>query len=178
LLERVAAGDVNALQELYVEHASRAMAIAMRILRRQEEAEEVVQDTFLEVWRRAGQFDDARGGAQSWIVTIARSRAIDRLRASGTELRAFEGASGIAGVQPGAMASPAAATQERRDEVRVVAALATLPAEQRETIQLAYYAGLSQSQIAAKTGSPLGTVKMRVRLAIKKLNGLLKEHES
>src|SRR6476619_861080 len=81
LLARVAQGDVSALRAIYDQHASRAITIAFRILRNREEAEDIVQETFLEVWRRAAQFDPGRGGAVAWVVTIARSRAIDRLRA-------------------------------------------------------------------------------------------------
>ena len=81
LLARVAQGDVAALRSLYDQHAPRAITIAFRILRNREEAEDIVQETFLEVWRRAAQFDPGRGGAVAWVVTIARSRAIDRLRA-------------------------------------------------------------------------------------------------
>ena len=100
LLGRVAKGDVTALRVLYDEHASRALAIARRILRNAEEAEDVVQETFLELWRRAHQFDGKRGGAVAWVVTIARSRAIDRLRASATAGRAVEGASTSPDVHP------------------------------------------------------------------------------
>jgi RNA polymerase sigma-70 factor (ECF subfamily) len=178
LLARVAEGDVDALRTLYDQHAARALATAQRILRRQEEAEDVVQDTFIEVWRRAGQYDSDRGGAGGWIVTIARSRAIDRVRASGTAGRVLEGADVVPGLAPAALTSPAAMTEERRNEVRVVTALAALPAEQRETIELAYFEGLTQSEIAVKTGNPLGTVKMRVKLGMKKLTGLLKEDET
>jgi RNA polymerase sigma-70 factor, ECF subfamily len=178
LLARVADGDVQALRVLYDQHAPRALAIARRILQRQAEAEDVVQDTFIEVWRRAAQYDSDRGGAGGWIVTIARSRAIDRVRASGTAGRALESANETHhGLAPAALASPAVATEGRRDEVRVVSALAELPAEQRETIELAYFEGLTHSEIAVRTGNPLGTVKMRVKLGIKKLTGLLKEDE-
>jgi len=174
---RVAAGDVGALRVLYDEHAPRAMAIALRILRGLEEAEDVVQETFLEVWRRSAQFDEGRGGAVAWIVTIARSRAIDRFRASRTAGRALDGVVVNEDVMRTALPSPADRMEERRDGARVAAALAALPAPQRETIELAYFEGLSQSEIAAKTGTPLGTVKMRVKLAIAKLTGLLKEGE-
>jgi RNA polymerase sigma-70 factor (ECF subfamily) len=177
LLGRVAAGDVAALRALYDVHAPRALAIAMRILRNVEEAEDVVQDTFLEVWRRSAQFDDGRGAAIAWIVTIARSRAIDRLRASHTAGRALDGVVANEDVMRTALPSPADRMDERRDGARVATALAALPALQRETIELAYFEGLSQSEIAAKTGTPLGTVKMRVKLAISKLTGLLKEGE-
>jgi RNA polymerase sigma-70 factor, ECF subfamily len=177
LLGRVAAGDVAALRALYDVHAPRALAIAMRILRNVEEAEDVVQDTFLEVWRRSAQFDDGRGAAIAWIVTIARSRAIDRLRASHTAGRALDGVVANEDAMRTALPSPADRMDERRDGARVATALAALPALQRETIELAYFEGLSQSEIAAKTGTPLGTVKMRVKLAISKLTGLLKEGE-
>jgi RNA polymerase sigma-70 factor (ECF subfamily) len=174
---RVSAGDVAALRALYDEHAPRALAIALRILRSQEEAEDVVQETFLEVWRRSAQFDDGRGSAIAWIVIIARSRAIDRLRASGAAGRVLGGVVASEDVMRTALPSPADRMQERRDGARVATALAALPAAQRETIELAYFQGLSQSEIAVKTGSPLGTVKMRVKLAINKLAGLLKEGE-
>jgi RNA polymerase sigma-70 factor (ECF subfamily) len=179
LLTRVAHGDVNALRELYDQHAPRAMAIAFRILRRAEEAEDIVQETFLEVWRRASQFDPGRGGAVAWVVTIARSRAIDRLRATATVDRTMEGASTAPDLlMPVEFPSPGLEVERRRDQVRVADALSTLPAEQRKTIELAYFEGLSQSEIATRTSSPLGTVKMRVKLALAKLSALLREEET
>jgi len=174
---RVAAGDVTALRAIYDEHAARAMGIALRILRSVEEAEDVVQETFLELWRRSAQFDDRRGSALAWIVTIARSRAIDRLRAARAAGRVLGGVVANEDVMGNALPSPVDRIEQRRDGARVATALAALPAPQRETIQLAYFEGLSQSEIAAKTGTPLGTVKMRVKLAIDKLTGLLKEGE-
>ena len=175
LLGRVATGDVAALRLVYEAHAPRAMAIARRILRNVEEAEDIVQETFLELWRRAPQFDGRRGGLVSWIVTIARSRAIDRLRSTSTAGRAVDEASTTPDVHPTAPPSPVAETERRLTEAKVADALATLPPEQRRTIQLAYFDGLSQTEIAAKTGSPLGTVKMRVKLAVGKLKTLLKD---
>src|SRR3954469_11590890 len=174
LLARVARGDVAALRGLYDQHASRAITIAFRILRNREEAEDVVQETFLEVWRRSAQFDPGRGGAVAWVVTIARSRAIDRLRArtiaGRTIASASEDADGLLAAPP---PPPAVETERRRDERRVAAALGALPPAQRRTIELAYFEGLSQSEIATKTASPLGTVKMRVKLAMSKLADLL-----
>jgi RNA polymerase sigma-70 factor (ECF subfamily) len=174
LLARVARGDVAALRAIYDQHASRAITIAFRILRNREEAEDIVQETFLEVWRRAAQFDPGRGGAVAWVVTIARSRAIDRLRARTIAGRTIASAAeDTAALLPVAPPSPAVETERRRDEQRVAAALDTLPAAQRRTIELAYFEGLSQSEIAVKTASPLGTVKMRVKLAMAKLAALL-----
>jgi RNA polymerase sigma-70 factor (ECF subfamily) len=174
LLARVARGDVAALRSIYDQHASRAITIAFRILRNREEAEDVVQETFLEVWRRAAEFDPGRGGAVAWVVTIARSRAIDRLRARNIAGRTIASAAEGDGVLlPVPLPSPAVETERRRDERRVAEALGTLPPAQRRTIELAYFEGLSQSEIAVKTASPLGTVKMRVKLAMAKLAELL-----
>jgi RNA polymerase sigma-70 factor (ECF subfamily) len=175
LLGRVAAGDVAALRLVYNEHAPRAMAIARRILRNVEEAEDIVQETFLELWRRAPQFDGRRGGLVAWIVTIARSRAIDRLRSCSTAGRTIDEASATPDVHPSGPLSPVEHTERRLTESKVAEALAALPPEQRQTIQLAYFDGLSQTEIAAKTGSPLGTVKMRVKLAVGKLKTLLED---
>lgn len=174
LLARVARGDVTALRSIYEQHASRAITIAYRILRNREEAEDVVQETFLEVWRRSAQFDPGRGGAVAWVVTIARSRAIDRLRARNIAGRTIASAADeTVGLLPVSPPSPAVEAQRKRDERRVAAALSTLPPAQRRTIELAYFEGLSQSEIAVRTASPLGTVKMRVKLAMAKLAELL-----
>lgn len=175
LLGRVAQGDVTALRVLYDEQAPRALAVARRILRNLEEAEDVVQETFLELWRRAPQFDGRKGGAVSWVITIARSRAIDRLRAAGTAGRAIEGHETNLDTHPTLPISPAEHTERRSTESRVADALAALPKEQRQAIELAYFDGLSQTEIAARTSTPLGTVKMRVKLAIGKLATLLKD---
>ncbi len=176
LLGRIAQGDVAALRMLYSEQAPRALSVARRILRNAEEAEDIVQETFLEVWRRAAQFDSRKGGAVGWVITIARSRAIDRLRAAGTAGRAVEGAEAAADMHASIPLSPAEHTERRSTESRVADALAALPKEQRQAIELAYFDGLSQTEIATKTGCPLGTVKMRVNLAVGKLARILKAH--
>lgn len=173
VMERLACGEVTALHSLYERYAPRAMAIALRILRNPQEAEDVVQETFLDLWRRSAQFDGRRGTAYGWVATIARSRAIDRLRTYETSGRAVAMEDVLSTEAP----SPADVTEGRWDQARVALAMDALPPEQRETIQLAYFEGLSQSEIAVKTGSPLGTVKMRVKLAINKLAALLKEEE-
>jgi RNA polymerase sigma-70 factor (ECF subfamily) len=178
LLARVAKGDVAALRAIYERHAPRAVAIAYRILRDRAEAEDIVQETFIELWRRSSQFDADRGGAIAWVVTIARSRAIDRLRASGTAGRTIASASAGDDLTPLPLPLPSEEAERRRDVDRVAGALAGLPVAQRETIELAYFEGLSQSEIAERTSTPLGTVKMRVKLAMAKLAALLKEEET
>jgi len=178
LLARVAKGDLAALRAIYEKHAPRAVAIAFRILRDRGEAEDVVQETFIELWRRSSQFDPDRGGAIAWVVTIARSRAIDRLRASGTAGRTIASASASEGLVPMALPLPSDEAEQRRNVARVATALSALPDAQRETIELAYFEGLSQSEIAERTGTPLGTVKMRVKLAMAKLAALLKEEDT
>jgi RNA polymerase sigma-70 factor (ECF subfamily) len=152
------------------------MAIAFRLLHDRAEAEDVVQETFLEVWKRAKQYEPERGGAAAWIATIARSRAIDRLRAHGRSARAVQGTAG----EPKEPVEPTGLemTAQRRDRERVLGALSSLPPEQRLVIELAYFDGMTQTEIAAHTREPLGTVKTRVRLAMAKLADLLGEMEA
>ncbi len=166
VLAAVARGDRAGLRTLYERHAGRALAIALRIMHSRAEAEEVVQDTFLEVWRRAAQYDRSRGSAGVWIATIARSRAIDRVRARGTAERT---ASAAAAEPPGEARGVLEEVEQRSARERIAAALGELPAEQRTAIELAYFEGLSQSEIAARTGDPLGTVKSRIRIALGRL---------
>lgn len=170
LLERVAARDAGALRTVYDRHGARAMAIALRILRSQPEAEEIVQEVFLEVWKRAATFDVARGTISSWVASIARSRAIDRLRSRGTADRT---AAQLATEPPPAAPSPLEDVEQRIWRDKVGAALTTLPEDQRAVLEQAYFEGLTQREIAERTGQPLGTVKTRVRLALEKLAALL-----
>ncbi|HZI11543.1 MAG TPA: sigma-70 family RNA polymerase sigma factor [Myxococcus sp.] len=174
LLQQVALGSGKAMREVYARCSGRAFAVTLRLLPSRADAEEVLQEAFLEVWRRAREFDPARGGMETWVTTIARTRAIDRLRAMGTVARVVEGA---AHQPPPVSASPTApdeAASLGQDRARVLAALKQLPREQREVVELAYFEGLSQSEIAARTGQPLGTVKTRARLALEKLGELLR----
>ncbi|HKQ71431.1 MAG TPA: sigma-70 family RNA polymerase sigma factor [Polyangiaceae bacterium] len=171
LLRRIAAGDPRALETFYGQVSGRCMAVALRLLKDRGEAEDVVQETFLDVWKRARQFEPGRGGAAAWVITMTRNRAIDRLRAKGTSARAAEGARAepIDDTAP----APLELTEQRRDRERVLAALGALPAEQRRVIELAYFEGLTQSEIAQNIDEPLGTIKTRVRLAMAKLADLL-----
>jgi RNA polymerase sigma-70 factor (ECF subfamily) len=172
LVTRVADGDEIALATLYSRHAGTLLALGLRILGAAGEAEDVVQETFLQVWRQAARYDPTRSSVNSWLVLIARSRAIDRLRSRRVAERivlAAEGGAGEVDTSPGADRNVFFA--ERRARIRQ--ALAALPAEQREVIELAFFRGLTQSEIALETSTPLGTVKTRTLLAMKKLRTAL-----
>jgi RNA polymerase sigma-70 factor (ECF subfamily) len=167
VLDRLARGDASALRSLFDTHGGQALAVALRVLRNASEAEEVVQETFVEVWKRAAQYDGTRGGAQAWILTIARTRAIDRLRSRDSAQRAAHAAA-IEPAPPRA-AVPLELVEQRQDRERVALAMETLPAEQRAAVELAYFEGLTHREISEKTQTPLGTVKTRMRLALEKL---------
>jgi RNA polymerase sigma-70 factor (ECF subfamily) len=171
LLRQIAGGDRAALRTVYQRVAPRAMAVAMRILKDRAEAEDVVQETFVELWKRAARFDAERGTVNAWLVTMTRSRALDRLRARQSSARAVAGASNEP--DAGLTQFSTETADDRRDRVRVAEALESLPTEQRQVIELAYFEGLTQSEIATRTGEPLGTVKTRVRLAMSKLAAVL-----
>lgn len=159
----------RALRSLYDLCSGKVMAVALRLLGDRGEAEDVVQETFVELWRRAAEYDPARASPATWAVMIGRSRALDRLRARSSAARV----AAAQAVEP-VSADPAPQPVEIREEQRRVrAALSALPPEQREVIELAYFEGLVQSEIAARTGQPLGTVKTRVRLAMEKLGAAL-----
>jgi RNA polymerase sigma-70 factor (ECF subfamily) len=170
LLRRVGAGDERALAALYDRWAGTVHALARRIVREDAEADDVVEDTFWQLWRQAARYDPARGSVSAWLLTVARSRALDRRRAR-ARLREDQedepGSLGALAADAGASPLDATVASDRRRIVR--AALDGLPGEQREALELAYYGGLSQTEIAERTGTPLGTVKTRMRLALRKL---------
>lgn len=171
LFGRVARGESAALKVLYDRHAAKALGVATRVLGIASEAEEVVQETFVQVWKRAREYDGKRGAASVWIATIARSRAIDRLRARGASVRKLA-AIGNEPIAPN-VASPLENVEARLAREQIGIALGTLPPEQRRTIELAFFEGLTHREIAERTEQPLGTVKTRVRLAMEKLAALL-----
>lgn len=175
LLRRMAAGDEGALGALYDRWHPLVHGVVMRILRSADEAEDVVEEAFWQAWRQAPRYEATRGTVQTWLLTIARSRALDRVRT--LERRREDPIETESGNQVAAMVSDDAgpalnAEAEERRRI-IVSALAELPAEQREAVELGYFAGLSQSEIADRTGQPLGTVKTRMRLAMQKLRGRL-----
>jgi RNA polymerase sigma-70 factor (ECF subfamily) len=173
VIARIARGERGALHSAYDAFAGRAMAIALGILRSTEEAEEVVQETFVEVWRRAGEYRKERGTPGAWIAAMARNRAIDRLRERTRDENTIRTLAAQPPREPDPPPSESAARQRERTRVRV--ALDALPPEQRRTLELAYFVGLTQSEIARATGDALGTVKTRIRLGMEKLAEALLE---
>ena len=173
LLHAVARGDEAALARLYDHYRVILFGLLVRILSSREEAEDVLQDVFIQVWRRAADFDQKRGRPFTWLVTLARSRAIDRLRQLGARQRL---ATGAAENQAEAVSDALADTFRSEQKEIVQRALAELPEEQRHALMLAYYDGLTQSEIASRLGTPLGTVKTRMRAGMNKLRQLLGNH--
>ncbi len=171
LLEAITRRDEQALAALYDRYASILFGLLLRILHDRAEAEDVLQEVFLRVWQRAADFDEARGRVFTWLVTIARSRAIDRLRAIQSRGRVAEEAAR----ESAFTSAPSAVSDAIASEQRVVVeqALAEIPEEQRRTLMLAYFEGLTQSEIAARTGEPLGTVKTRTRAGLARLRAIL-----
>ena len=171
LLQAIARGDEASLARLYDQYRVILFGLLVRILNSREEAEDVLQEVFLQVWRRAGDYDEQRGKPFTWLVTLTRSRAIDRLRVLSARQRL---ATSVAQDQP-AEASDALKETVRSEQKDIVRqALAELPEEQRRTLLLAYFEGLTQTEIAAKLNSPLGTVKTRMRSAMTKLRETLR----
>ena len=173
LLRAVARGDESALAAIYDRYRLILFGLILRILNDRQDAEDVLQEVFLQVWRRAGDFDEARGRAFTWLVTIARSRALDRLRAAGSRARRAEEAAQEPADEVGDAALDAL-NAEKRAMVRN--ALAELTDEQKKVLLLAYFEGLTQTEIAERLGDPLGTVKTRMRSGLIRLRELLAPH--
>ncbi len=170
LMQRLARGDRRALESLYERHGGLALALAQRTLGERDLAEDAVQDAFVSLWRHAAEFDPTRCAPRTWLLTIVRNRCIDELRRrSNVEKRAA-----LLAAQPAAIGDdPWPETWKRTCGAAVARALAELPAEQREVVELGFYRGLSHAQIAETTATPLGTVKKRMRTGLKRLRLLL-----
>ena len=177
LLPAVARGDVAAFEELYDRYSSTLYALLLRILANAEDAQEVLQEAFVKAWTSAKMFDALRGSEVAWLISIARSRGIDRLRARrirvDREDEAGREISTLSGFVDRTNGADKAIQSEQTVAVR--GALAELPEAQRRALELAYFEGLSQSEIAARLSEPLGTVKTRMQLGMKKLRDRLQE---
>jgi RNA polymerase sigma-70 factor, ECF subfamily len=174
-MRRVARGDADSLAFLYDRHSRIIYSLAFRIVGDPPEAEEVVQDVFAQAWRQAERYDTSRGAVVAWLLMIARSRAIDRVRSRrGLPPLAPDGEKGLS-----LMADPAEGpelqTLSAEQVRRLKRALDTLPLQQRMTIQLAFYEGLTHVEIAERLEEPLGTVKTRIRLGLLKLRSAVLE---
>jgi RNA polymerase sigma-70 factor (ECF subfamily) len=169
----MAGGSEPALAELYDRFGGVAHGVALRILRDPALAQDAVQDAFLAAWRTAAAFDPARGNASTWLLTLVHRRAVDLVRRE--ERRRADVIDESTPVASGEATDEAAEIRAERRAVQ--AALARLRPDQREALELAYYGGLSQSQLAERLGVPLGTVKSRMFTALATLRDLLRENE-
>jgi RNA polymerase sigma factor (sigma-70 family) len=176
LAQRIRSGDRVALGEVYDRHASAAMAVALRIVADREQAEDLVHDAFVAMWQKIDRFDPARGSLRSWIVTIVRNRAIDRLRGTRPSIEIGE-ADERSMVRSGQNPTwDDVLAQLGAEQLRT--ALDGLPAEQRQAIELAYFGGRTYREIATMTGVPLGTANGRLRLALARLRELLRQSDA
>ncbi|MEM7352748.1 MAG: sigma-70 family RNA polymerase sigma factor [Acidobacteriota bacterium] len=172
LVERVAGGDEGALSELFVRYSGLLLALSRRIVNDTSDAEEILQEVFLQVWNQAGRYDRARSSVSTWLVLITRSRSIDRLRSRQVKertLTALKQEKSDVHTSPKGMGS--VLLDQRRQRLR--REMKELPVEQRQVLDLAFFRGMTQSEIAGSTGIPLGTVKTRTLLAMKKLRRAL-----
>ena len=172
LLSLIASGDATAFSAFYDRFAATLYAVALRTLRDMKESEDIVQEVFLQIWQNARAFDAELGSAASWAVTMTRNRAIDRIRTSHRraellELRKED-------LRPDPMMVDA--LEVREDSQRIRSAVSALPREQRQAIELAFFSGMSQTEISQFIEAPLGTVKARIRRGMSRLKEALLAH--
>lgn len=174
-LERLQSGDSKALEELFDRYAPLLYPMVLRILRSPSDAEDTLQEVWLQVWKRVATFDASRGTVGAWLVMLARSRALDRYRSLTSRRNAETRAEAEPPVAPPDDASISAA--HRQLSARVGSALAQLAPQQRQVIEIAYFEGLSQTEIAARLNAPLGTVKSWTRQGLTRLRELVPQEE-
>jgi RNA polymerase sigma factor (sigma-70 family) len=178
LLRRIGRADEEAFRELFRRYSPNAMALARRVVRQPFIAEEIVQEAFLAAWRNAEGYKEGRGSVRSWLMTMVHHRAVDAVRREESQRRRAEDAQAgdvLAVEDPADAVVAQLGLPEERRAVR--AALGDLPAEQRQVIELMYFDGLSQSKVAERLGLPLGTVKSRTLLGMRRLRSALIEVE-
>ena len=171
LILLIGQADRAAFELFYEGYAPLVFSFAMRLVQERSDAEDLLQEVFLQVWREAGNYSPERGTPEAWIITITRSRAIDRLRSIRRRDKSFVPMAGAGGKEyDGKVESGAAASDAR---IMVNSALAELPPLQRTVLELAYFDGLSQTEIAGRLKEPLGTVKTRMRAALARLREIV-----
>lgn len=178
LLLRTAAGDEAAFGRLYDRFSPGLYSLVLRMVRDEREAEDVLQDGFSHIWRRASTYDPARSSAFTWAVMVLRNKAIDRLRVRQRLERTVEKVTEEFSHFPDSDDTAALEPVMREERARVRRALGKLPEEQREAVDLAFFGGLTHEQIAEKLGTPLGTIKARIRRGLFRLRDVLKEEAS
>lgn len=171
LLKQVSRQDREAFSQLYDRCSSLVFTLAMRMLRVRSDAEDLLQEVFVQVWRQAQNYSEQRGSPEAWIMNIARSRAIDKLRSMRRMEKSFVLTEDPARAESNENVESSAAASEVR--LTMNSALATLPEAQRKVLELAYFDGLTQTEIAARLSEPLGTVKTRIRSGIQRLREIL-----
>lgn len=176
LVDRTARGEVSAFAELYHVTSHRVFGLSLKILEDRAAAEEATLEAYTYLWRNAWRYDPERGSVMQWVLTVARSRALDQLRSRlrrGAREYPLEAVAEVEDPAPG----PEAMSSRAEQCVKVRQALASLPREQREAIETAYWAGLSHAQVADALGQPLGTVKSRIRMGLASLRRQLAEEQ-
>jgi RNA polymerase sigma-70 factor (ECF subfamily) len=180
LMAAVQRGDSNALAALYDRHVSAVFAVCIRILRDASEAEEVLEEIFWELWARRDRYDAARSSPFSYLMTLARSRALDRLRFRRRRAGVWIELGGDGGAEEQVAAAggltPFEHATAARDRAEIERALAELPVSYRRAVELSFFEGLSHSEIAQQLGDPLGTVKTRIRQGLLALRKTLRDH--
>ena len=171
LIQKVANQDRDAFSQLYDRFSSLVFALAMRMLRVRSDAEDLLQEVFVQIWRQAQSYSVQRGSPEAWIINIARSRAIDKIRSIRRMEKSFVLTDDPARAESSENVESSAAESEAR--MAMNSALANLPETQRKVLELAYFDGLTQTEIANRLAEPLGTIKTRMRSGIQRLRDML-----
>lgn len=173
LLRRIGVGDRAAFAEFYDRHSALMFSVATRVLNDAGEAEDVLQETFVQIWQKAGNFDPKLGKASSWVATLTRNKAIDRIRSSQRRNRLADEAGAEFAIASEVRDTANEAIHGHDKAKLIQSAIMELPAEQRHAIELAYFSGLTQDEISKKLSEPLGTIKARIRRGLLKLRDQL-----